>query len=381
MRLALYHPHYGYYSRSDRIFGKEGDFITAPGLSPLFGQTLGKALKDALCSTRMGTNKQHTSACKPVIYEFGAGDGRLACDILLAVGNQVEKYNIIDLSGNLKEKQASRVKRELPPELAEKVSWLLELPEQFDGIVIGNELLDAMPVRRFVWTTEGIFETHITLDEPEQTTASPSLHADPAPPYPLLSFVDLPANPDISQLTEQLREKHGPWPSPYRSEWGLEARAWVETITQKLRGIALLIDYGRDSEHYYDHTQSLGFLRAHSQHIAHDGFLEGIGLQDLTCHVDFSGIYESIVQAGGELEGYCTQSAFLRHHGILDLAAADAQFLDPLDGGAHRQAIQMLLSEAEMGESFKVICWSKGFELPEGPLRSGFLQHDLSHLL
>ena len=142
-----------------------------------------------------------------------------------------------------------------------------------------------------------------------------------------------------------------------------------------------MIDYGRDAEHYYNHTQSQGFLRAHSQHVAHDGLLQGIGLQDLTCHVDFSGIYESIVNAGGELEGYCTQSAFLRHHGILDLAAADAQFLDPLDGGAQRQAVNMLLSETEMGESFKVMCWSKGFQLPEGKMRSGFIQHDLSHLL
>ncbi len=361
MRLALYHPHYGYYSRGDRIFGREGDFITAPGLSPLFGHTIGNSVRDAL------------TVCSPVIYEFGAGDGHLACDILSATGNQLDKYNIIDLSGGLKAKQAERVERELPPELACKVDWLHELPDCFDGIVIGNELLDALPVRRFTWTADGVLETFVTVDD--------SHGSSPAPAYPLLTCADLPAALDIQQVTEQLREKHGPWPSPYRSEWGVEARAWIETVTQKLRGIALMIDYGRDAEQYYHHTQSQGFLRAHSQHIAHDGFLEGIGLQDLTCHVDFSGIYESIVHAGGELEGYCTQSAFLRHHGILDLAASDAQFLDPLEGGAHRQAINMLLSEAEMGETFKVMCWSKGIELPDGKLRSGFIQYDLSHLL
>lgn len=369
MRLALYHPHYGYYSRGDRIFGKEGDFVTAPSLSPLFGHTLGKAMGEAL------------TVCTPVIYEFGAGDGRLACDILSAIGNQVEKYNIIDLSGGLKEKQASRIERELSPELAQKVNWLFELPEHFEGIVIGNELLDAMPVRRFVWTTGGTFETFVTLEDMKTSNGIPNKEVTQEAPFPVLNYVDLPAGTDLTQVTEQLREKHGPWPSPFRSELGIEARAWVETITQKLCGFAIMIDYGRDAEQYYNHTQSEGFLRAHSQHIAHDGFLEGIGLQDLTCHVDFSGIYESIVHAGGELEGYCTQSAFLRHHGILDFAANDAKFLDPLEGGAHRQAVNMLLSEAEMGETFKVMCWSKGLELPEGSLRSSFIQHDLSHLL
>ncbi len=361
MRLALYHPHYGYYSRGDRIFGSEGDFITAPGLSPLFGQTLGRALGGLMEGTSDG--------CKPVIYEFGAGDGRLACDILSAIGGQVEKYNIIDLSGGLKEKQAERIQRELPTEIASKVNWLHELPDSFDGIVIGNELLDALPVRRFAWTNDAVLETFVTVDDAQKS------------PYPQLTCIDLPAAEDITEFAKQLLVKHGPWPSPYRSEWGLEARAWVQTVTQKLRGFALMIDYGRDAEHYYNHTQNQGFLRAHSQHVAHDGFLEGIGLQDLTCHVDFSGIYESIVYAGGELEGYCTQSAFLRHHGILDLAASDAQFLDPLEGGAHRQAINMLLSEAEMGETFKVICWSKVIPMPEGKLHTGFIQHDLSHLL
>jgi SAM-dependent MidA family methyltransferase len=369
MRLALYHPHYGYYSRGDRIFGSEGDFITAPGLSPLFGQTLGRALTEIISMEK----SNNAYPCEPVIYEFGAGDGRLACDILTAIGSQVEKYNIIDLSGGLKAKQAARIERELSPDMARKVHWLHQLPECFEGIVIGNELLDAMPVRRFVWTSDGVLETFVTVNG----SAIPNNPSD----YPLLTCVDLPAGEDIRQVAEQLREKHGPWPSPYRTEWGVEARAWIETVTQKLRGFALMIDYGRDSEQYYNHSQNQGFLRAHSQHVAHDGFLEGIGLQDLTCHVDFSGIYDSIVHAGGELEGYCTQSAFLRYHGILELAASDEQFLDPLEGGAHRQAINMLLSEAEMGENFKVMCWSKGAQLPEGKLRSGFIQHDLSHLL
>lgn len=357
MRLALYHPDYGYYSKGERIFGAGGDFVTAPVLSTLFGRTLAKSIAE--------TFKQ----VQPVIYEFGAGQGHLATQILSEVGEKLEAYCIVDLSGALQAQQAATLKANLPEAIYNKVKWLDHLPETLKGWVIGNELLDAMPVRRFGWQSGHVTEYHVMLDR--------QAGAD----FPVFTWLEKPAPTTLNTHVHTLAQHYGPWPSLYQSEVGEQAFAWVRTITQRLQGYALMIDYGRDASQYYAPQQNQGFLRAHSQHVAHDGVFEAIGLQDLTCHVDFSAVYNAFCEAGADLEGYCTQSAFLRHHGILDMAQAIPEWTDPVVGGQQRQALNMLLSEAEMGENFKVICWSRGCNLEDTALQAGFLAHDLSHQL
>ncbi|BET27363.1 SAM-dependent MidA family methyltransferase [Limnobacter thiooxidans] len=348
MHFALYNPQYGYYSRGEGIFGGEGDFVTAPELSPLFGQTLGKAIREVL------------PRCGGVVYEFGAGTGKLACDVLATAGDLITQYNIVDVSGGLKLVQLANLMAQHGPEIEKKVRWLSTLPDKLNGVILGNEVLDATPVRRFKWSNTGPLEAWV-----QQVDGA-------------LQLVWQAADPQFATTVTQLQTQHGPWPEGYESEVAEQSIAWVKTVTDRLNGIALMIDYGFHGALYYLPTRHKGTLRATSRHTAHDDFLAKVGEQDLTAHVNFSAVYSALSSCGGELEGYSHQGEFLLGHGILELATQQPEFTHPTRGAHLRQNLNTLLNEADMGEAFKVICWSKGVNAEGTTLNQAFLANDRS---
>lgn len=338
MAQALYHPQHGYYSRGEAVFGARGDFITAPELTPLFGHALARGLASVLAALPARR-----------IYEFGAGTGALAHAVLSQLGEDIEAYFIVDLSAGLKTQQSQTLST-LPAHVRAKVQWLSALPDVLDGVVIGNEVLDAMPVRRFRWHEQAIQEAWVVRQGEALTwqwEAAPK---------------------DLCDRVMPLAQAHGPWPQGYQSEVCEQAQAWVRTLTARLNGVALMVDYGYHAGLYYHPSRTQGTLRATARHVAHDDFLLNPGQQDLTAHVDFSAMYAALSAAGGQLEGYCTQSGLLRGLGILDMASQWPDWSDPVRGGPARQAVHMLLADHEMGSQFKALVWSRGVELPEDAL-------------
>lgn len=348
MQFALYNPQQGYYSQGERIFGPEGDFVTAPEISSLFGLTLGHALGDML------------PRCGGQIYEFGAGTGQLACDVLQSAGDLIKQYNIVEVSAGLKNLQKAKLIAMYGPDIQKKVSWLNELPTELRGIVLGNEVLDATPVRRFKWSSKWPEEAWVQNKEG------------------VLQFVWRPAEPLFAQAIQNLHSAYGPWPEGYESEIAEQSTAWVKTITERLHGLALMIDYGFHEALYYHPTRTQGTLRATSRHTAHDDFLVNVGLQDLTAHVNFSAVHKALCSAGGELEGYSHQGEFLLANNILNLAQLQDNFTHPTLGAIVRQSLNTLVNEAEMGETFKVIAWSKGVHAEGTHLSQTFLSNDRS---
>jgi SAM-dependent MidA family methyltransferase len=348
MHFALYHPQWGYYAQGAHIFGKEGDFITAPELSPLFGQTIGQALRSVL------------PMCSKRIYEFGAGSGQLACDVLSTCGDLVDEYCIVEVSGSLKTTQAERIQAQCPTHMAQKVTWLTELPNTLNGIVLGNEVLDANPVRRFKLQDDQVLEAWVEQHNDQLTI---NWNA---------------ADAGLSEHVHTLNKNQGPWPNGYTSEIGEQSEALVRTLTERLNGLAIMIDYGHQEALYYHPSRTQGTLRATSRHVAHDDFLIRVGQQDLTAHVNFSAMYKALTSVGGMLEGYVSQAGFLMGNGILDLAAKHPTLLDPVKGAAQRQSLNTLLAESDMGEQFKVLVWSKGIDLEDHPFIHPLLVHDRS---
>jgi len=355
MERALYAPGLGYYSGGARKFGRlardGSDFVTAPELSPLFASTLARALAEALAAS--GTR---------ALMEFGAGTGKLAAGILLALdalGVAFDSYAIVDLSGELRERQRETINA-LAPHLASRVTWLDALPAQFEGVIIGNEVLDAMPVRLFarkdaVWHERGV-----------------AVNADGA-----FVFSDRPA---LSG-----RETH--WPDgmlagidgseDYVAETHDAALAFTRTVcTMLVRGAAFFIDYGFPRREFYHPQRVQGTLMCHYRHRAHDDPFLYPGLQDITTHVEFTGIAEAGVEAGADLLGYASQARFLMNAGITEVLSE----IDPRDV-VHflpaANAVQKLVSESEMGELFKVIAFSRGID---GTL-AAFARGDRSHTL
>ena len=335
MRLALYDPTHGYYSQGKRIFGGQGDFITAPEISTLFGHTIGLALKSVI------------EGCGKAVWEFGAGRGRLAADILNTVGDAIETYHIVDVSGGLQAQQREWITH-YAPKHAHKVRWETKLPERIEGVVIGNEVLDAIPVRLWRWMSGQVQELFVQYDETRNK----------------LEFVEQAAEPVLAQKVSALHAAHGPWPEGYQSEWNQQAEGFVSTVTNKLHGLAVFIDYGFPQHEYYHPQRSTGTLVAHRAHKMHSDVLQSIGLQDITAHIDFTSVYEALIQQGGELLGYASQAGFLLQAGILALLNNQEVELSTsaIKAAQAKHAVQTLLSEAEMGELFKVIVWCKGIE-------------------
>jgi SAM-dependent MidA family methyltransferase len=294
--------------------------------------------------------------------EFGAGTGKLAAGLLNALdtlGAEFDSYSIVDLSGELRERQRETIAAAAPALLA-RVRWLDALPERFEGVVIGNEVLDAMPVRLFahrdgVWHERGV------------------VSRDGA-----FAFDDRPvaAAADLALLTEidTTRDIAG---DDYVTETHEAARAFTRTIcTMLARGAILLIDYGFPRHEYYHGQRAQGTLMCHYRHRAHgDPFLYP-GLQDITAHVEFTGIAEAGVDTGADLLGFTSQARFLLNAGVTEALGE----IDPADTARFlpaANAVQKLLSEAEMGELFKVIAFSRGLDDTLRAFSSGDRSHTL----
>lgn len=345
MELALYAPKLGYYSGGARKFGSAGDFVTAPELTPLFGQTIA------------GVAHTIMAASKPQILEFGAGSGLLAADLLseLARREQLpEHYCILDLSGELRARQYENLRTRLP-DLIGRVSWLDRLPNDFEGLMLGNEVLDAMPVHLVRWSGTEILERGVAVDDDGG-----------------LEWADRLAIGPLLDLAQQL-----PAAPPYLSEVGLSAAAWIAECGCTLgRGALLLLDYGFPRTEFYHPQRAAGTLMCHYRHRAHTDPLWMPGLNDITAHVDFTAVAEAGVAAGLDFAGYTSQAAFLMECGLLDRLAK----VGPTDTLEYLRAaaqVQKLLSPSEMGELFKVI----GFTRNINNALPGFTRGDRSHTL
>jgi SAM-dependent MidA family methyltransferase len=324
MELALHAPGLGYYSRGARQFGAEGDFVTAPELGSLFGRTLARQLK----------------VLEGPILELGAGSGALAETLVKELDRE---YFILETSAALRERQAQR--------LGDRVRFLERLPERFRGIIVANEVVDAMPVHAVAWRANGVMERGVTAD---------------------LNWAERPAAGQVLKEANAIDV-----PVPYESELSLAARAWMRSLAASLeQGVMFVIDYGFPRHEYYHPQRSMGTLMCHTRHRAHgDPFLRP-GEQDITAHVDFSALADAAREAGLDILGYATQAQFLVNCGITEeLAQAN------LDNALHYAPIaaeaQQLLSPAEMGELFKVLAVGRDVKQP----LMGFSRGERSHTL
>ena len=331
MELVLYAPQYGYYTGGSHKIGNDGDFITAPTLTPLFARTLARQLQELLPQTAGN------------IYEFGAGTGQLAADLLNNLSDGINRYYIIEVSPELAARQKNLIQT-LAPQAAQKIVHLSALPETFDGIIIGNEVLDAMPVEIIRKDEGGSFEhVGVCLDNDRFTYSARPLHDLQLSALASLYF------PKIS--------------SPYTSELHPQQYAFIRTLASRLaHGCMIFIDYGFDAAQYYHPQRNQGTLIGHYRHhVIHNPF-DFIGLADLTAHVNFTDIAQAGTDAGLDLIGYLPQSHFLLNLGITELLAQTSK----TDSAAYIReaaAVQKLIDQHEMGELFKVIAFGKNINI------------------
>lgn len=345
MELALYAPNLGYYANGRLKIGQAGDFITAPTLSPLFAQTLAQQLKPLL--PEVGG----------VIYEFGAGTGVLAADLLNALESSLHTYYIVEVSAQLAEQQRQHI-AEYTPEFLDKVVWLAQLPEQLEGILIGNEVLDAMPIERIRHNESNKWQRAYVSQERDEF---------------ILKYQET-EDENIMQAALQ----YFPDNTPYTSELHLTQYAFIQTLAQKLtRGAMIWIDYGFDAAQYYHPQRNDGTLIGHHRHHSiHDPFYR-VGLTDLTSHVNFSDIADAACTNGLDLIGYTTQANFLFNLGLLKRLGQQYPEADSVEYIRAAAAVHQLTALHEMGELFKVIAFGKNISIDW----QGFLMGDMCHKL
>lgn len=350
LELVLYAPGLGYYSAGSRKFGAAGDFVTAPEMTPLFGQALARQVAEIMAQSA------------PEIIEAGAGTGLLAADLLLALealGSAPERYRILDLSPDLAERQRNTIATRAP-HLLHRVEWLDRLPEHFSGVLIGNEVLDAMPAHLVVWGQATVERGVALATEPGHPRA--------------FVYADRPLAADLAAAVELIEQSCRP-SEAYQSEISLANRAWVGELSRRLDvGAILLFDYGFPRHEYYHPQRGGGTLMCHYRHHAHGDPFYLPGLQDVTVHVDFTTIAEAAFDQGLSVLGYTAQSHFLLNCGLLDLLEATT---DPVRRAREASAVHKLISPSEMGELFKVIALGKGITEPV----LGFVQGDRTHTL
>lgn len=345
MELALYAPRLGYYSGGAAKLGADGDFVTAPEMTPLFGAAVARVAAAIIAQSA------------PDIIEFGAGTGRLARDVLAALdkqGVEVRSYTIIELSGELRARQQQNL-ADLP-----QVRWLDAMPASFSGVVLANEVLDAMPVELVIRTEDGWKRQMVTIEDGA------------------FAFVQAPLG---EQLQEQLHRQipgHEQMIEGYLTELhpvGAGFMGSLATMFEHGRGAAILVDYGFPAHEYYLDQRIGGTLMCHYRHHAHPDPFYLAGLQDITSHVDFTAMALASQDAGLPVLAYMSQAAFLIAAGIGELLLEN----DPEDAKhflPQSRAVQKLVSPAEMGELFKVLVVGKDVELPEAIVRA-----DRSHRL
>lgn len=344
MELALYTPGLGYYSAGSIKFGAEGDFVTAPEISPLFSMCLAKQCSEII------------NQIDGDILEFGGGSGVMAANILLELErlNALPKhYFILEVSADLRARQKASLAK-LIPHLIDKVTWLDNLPEAFSGVCIANEVLDAFPVHRFK-LVQGVLKEMVVNYQNDN----------------FMLELDQPS----SALQEYWQKLNLDLLDNYESECNLNIAGWLASLGKFIeKGVVILIDYGFPRKEYYHADRFMGTFMCHYRHHAHDNPFVFVGLQDMTAHVDFTGVATAGIDSGFTVSGYTNQASFLLSCGMIDY----------LERMSHQQQYQyyaqqfkVLTSPTEMGELFKVIALVKNFDSP----LLGFAMRDYSERL
>ena len=351
MEMALYEPGLGYYSAGARKLGAEGDFVTAPEVAPVFSRCLAGQCAEILATLGGGD-----------VLEIGAGSGVMAAAILEELerlGQLPARYLILDVSADLRERQRETISRAVPRVL-ERVQWLDRLPEGLVGVIVGNELLDAMPVERFVIRGGEVNALGVTEH------------------FGRFDWSEVRASSQLGGVVLGIaREIGADWPDGFASEVNTGLAAWMASVASALeRGVMLFVDYGLPRREYYAPERRTGTLLCHFRHRFHDDPFERVGLQDITAWVDFTAVAEAGEAAGLELAGYTTQAHFLIGNGIGEFVASVADLDVVQRVNLSRQAMVLTLP-GEMGERFKAIALAKGYD---SPLR-GFAVRDLRHTL
>lgn len=358
MNMALYQPGLGYYSGGLQKFGEQGDFITAPEVSPFFGQCLARQIAEIMQNMDL-----HDAGC---IIEFGAGSGVLAVDILLQLEKLdalPEKYLILELSAELQHRQQQTIQQRAQ-HLYNRVTWLQQLPEDVShAVVIANEVLDAMPVECFSVAEKEVSVLMVGLQDEELITR----------------YV---ADDEASEKIDNIKQRSelvfpAAYRSAYCSEYNPAIAGWLSSLQDTLQqAVILLIDYGYNEQEYYHADRSQGTLMCYYQHKAHADYLWWPGLQDITAFVNFTDVAYGAVDCGMEVSGYTTQAAFLLANGLSELHAE--QVTDDVQQQVKlSQQIKTLTLPSEMGDRFKVMALTKNYEEP----LKGFSMLDLRNRL
>jgi len=351
MHYALYAQGLGYYSAGTRKFGADGDFVTAPEISPVFGNVLARQCAMVLDPIGDGS-----------VLEFGAGSGKLAVDLLRALSRfdvLPAEYRIIEVSADLRERQQRLLRDELPG-LAGKVVWLDRMPESHRGVIIANEVLDALPVERFHVKDDVVRQLRVTDESGE------------------FVFVDETAPEILADAIQAVERDIGAkLPANYVSEISLSAPGWISDLAGSLQlGVAFLFDYGVGRAEYYSGDRSEGWLRCHYRHRAHSDPLILPGIQDLTAWVDFSLVAAAAVEHGLDVAGYVSLAQFLLRGG-LDKEVGDLTDL-PLESQLElSKQIKILTLPGEMGENVKCMGLARG----DVPWPDAFEPDDRTHTL
>jgi SAM-dependent MidA family methyltransferase len=351
MQMALYEPGLGYYSAGARKLGAAGDFVTAPEVAPIFSRCLAVQCAEILCALGGGE-----------LLELGAGSGAMAADMLAELerlGALPDRYRILDVSADLRERQCATLAQAVP-RLLHRVEWLDHLPDSVNGVIVANEVLDAMPVERFAMRGGEVNSLGVTWQ------------------FGRFEWSETRASAGLRETVRRLQHAAGgAWPDGYVSEVNVGLAPWLESLGNVLdRGVMLFVDYGLPRREYYSPERSAGTLLCHFRHRFHDDPFARLGLQDITAWVDFTAVAEAGEGAGLELVGYATQAHFLIGNGIGEFVAnvADLEVVQRIN--VSRQAMVLTLP-GEMGERFKVMALAKGYD---STLR-GFAVRDLRHTL
>ncbi|MCX4188441.1 class I SAM-dependent methyltransferase [Methylophaga sp. OBS4] len=335
MQLCLYQPGLGYYSAGSHKLGQGGDFTTAPEITPLFAMSLAHHVHDALQQT---TGKQ--------VLEFGAGSGRLAADMLKQLDqlkSLPQQYLIIEASADLRQRQQQHISKAVP-EYADKVRWLDTLPAKFNGVIVANEVCDAMPVHLLQFTEEHVFERCVTRKAGEFDWLDTDI-----------------TDARLCQKAEHIRATIGP--RHYLTEVNLFAEDWIRSIAANLeQGAVFIIDYGYPFAQYYHADKSQGCLRCYYRQQGHDDPLILQGLQDITSHVEFTSLAEAAVSGALDVAGFHEQGEFLIAANITDIAASFQSHTDALSWLKASAALKQLLLPEQMGHNFKVLSLTKALE-------------------
>lgn len=335
MQLCLYQPGLGYYSAGSYKFGSGGDFITAPLVSSLFSRALAHHIADVFDQL---TDKN--------VVEFGAGTGVMAADILVELQslNQLPQYYyIIEASADLQKRQEETIKSAIP-ELLDKVVWLADLPSNFEGVMLANEVCDAMPVHRLHFVNGDIREQHIGVADNQLQWCEQAI-----------------SNHELKQRAKEISPLIGE--ADYYTEINLVAPGWINTLSASLkRGAIFIIDYGYTQSLYYQPERAQGTLMCYYQHQAHDNPLFLPGLQDITAHVDFTALAQAALASAMNVSGFHAQADFLIAGNIAELHQSQLVDLDEWQQQQQVMALKRLLMPDQMGESFKVLSLTRELE-------------------